>query len=128
MHGRDELAKVMRKHGLGIGSKTAEKAIGTVSHEMNYAHSDDVLAAIGAGKVSAKQVGTKLLKLMAKAGEGAEAGAGSRGVHARQADDGSARTSGGDRAAASRSRGSTTRSSGSRTAVIRCPATTSSAS
>jgi GTP pyrophosphokinase len=69
IHGRDELAKVMRKHGLGIGSKTAEKAIAQVSHEMNYAHADDIIAAIGAGKVSAKQVGTKLLKLMAKEGE-----------------------------------------------------------
>jgi GTP diphosphokinase / guanosine-3',5'-bis(diphosphate) 3'-diphosphatase len=69
IHGRDELAKVMRKHGLGIGSKTAEKAIATVSHEMNYAHPDDILAAIGAGKASAKMVGTKLLKLMAKEGE-----------------------------------------------------------
>ncbi len=69
VRGRDELAKVMRKHGLGIGSKTAEKAIEAVSKEMNYAHSDDILAAIGAGKISAKQVGTKLLKLMAKDGE-----------------------------------------------------------
>jgi GTP diphosphokinase / guanosine-3',5'-bis(diphosphate) 3'-diphosphatase len=72
IRGRDELSKVMRKHGLGIGSKTAEKAIATVSHEMNYAHADDVIAAIGAGKVSAKQVGTKLLKLMAKEGETAK--------------------------------------------------------
>ncbi len=72
VRGRDELSKVMRKHGLGIGSKTAEKAIGTVSHEMNYAHADDIIAAIGAGKVSAKHVGTKLLKLMAKEGEGVE--------------------------------------------------------
>ena len=69
MRGRDELAKVMRKHGLGIGSKTAEKAIEAVSKEMNYAHPDDILAAIGAGKISAKQVGTKLLKLMAKDGD-----------------------------------------------------------
>jgi GTP pyrophosphokinase len=59
----------MRKHGLGIGSKTAEKAIESVSKEMNYAHPDDILAAIGAGKISAKQVGTKLLKLMAKDGD-----------------------------------------------------------
>jgi GTP pyrophosphokinase len=72
VRGRDELAKVMRKHGLGIGSKNAEKAIGAVSQEMNYAHADDIIAAIGAGKVSAKQVGTKLLKLMAKAGEAAK--------------------------------------------------------
>jgi GTP pyrophosphokinase len=69
VRGRDELAKVMRKHGLGIGSKTAEKAIESVSKEMNYAQPDDVLAAIGAGKISAKQVGTKLLKLMAKDGD-----------------------------------------------------------
>jgi GTP diphosphokinase / guanosine-3',5'-bis(diphosphate) 3'-diphosphatase len=69
VRGRDELSKVMRKHGLGIGSKTAEKAIEAVSKEMNYAHPDDILAAIGAGKISAKQVGTKLLKLMAKDGD-----------------------------------------------------------
>ena len=69
VRGRDELAKVMRKHGLGIGSKAAEKAIDAVAKEMNYAHADDVLAGIGAGKISAKQVGTKLLKLMAKDGE-----------------------------------------------------------
>ena len=31
VRGRDELAKVMRKHGLGIGSKTAEKAIEAVA-------------------------------------------------------------------------------------------------
>jgi GTP pyrophosphokinase len=69
VRGRDELAKVMRKHGLGIGSKAAEKAIEAVAKEMNYAHADDVLAGIGSGKISAKQVGTKLLKLMAKEGD-----------------------------------------------------------
>jgi GTP pyrophosphokinase len=69
VRGRDDLAKVMRKHGLGIGSKAAEKAIEAVAKEMNYAHADDVLAGIGGGKISAKQVGTKLLKLMAKDGE-----------------------------------------------------------
>jgi len=69
VRGRDELAKVMRKHGLGIGSKAAEKAIDAVAQEMNYAHAEDILAGIGAGKLSAKQIGTKLLKLMAKDGE-----------------------------------------------------------
>ncbi|MGV8082400.1 MAG: RelA/SpoT family protein [Coriobacteriia bacterium] len=66
VRGRDELARVMRKHGLGIGSKTAERALGAVAREMNYAHADDVLAGIGAGKISPKQVATKLLKLMSK--------------------------------------------------------------
>ena len=69
VRGRDELAKVMRKHGLGIGSKSAEKAMDAVAREMNHACAEDILAAIGAGKASAKQVGTKLLKLMAKEGE-----------------------------------------------------------
>jgi len=67
--GRDELAKVMRKHGMGIGSKSAEKALDTVAAEMNYAKGEDLLAQIGGGKLSAKLVGTRLLKVMS--GEGA---------------------------------------------------------
>ncbi|HSK47812.1 MAG TPA: bifunctional (p)ppGpp synthetase/guanosine-3',5'-bis(diphosphate) 3'-pyrophosphohydrolase [Coriobacteriia bacterium] len=67
-HGRDELAKVMRKHGMGIGSKSAEKALDAVAEEMNYAKGEDVLAQIGAGKLSAKLVGTRLLKRMSKDG------------------------------------------------------------
>ncbi len=73
-HGRDELAKVMRKHGLGIGSKAAEKALDAVAEEMNYAKGEDLLAQIGAGKLSAKLVGTRLLKRMSKEAEGPEAG------------------------------------------------------
>jgi len=64
--GKDELAKVMRKHGMGIGSKAAEKALHAVAEEMNYTKADDLLAGIGGGKVSAKQAGTKLLKHMSK--------------------------------------------------------------
>jgi len=67
--GRDELAKVMRKHGLGIGSKSAEKALDAVAIEMNYAKGEDLFAQIGGGKLSAKLVGTRLLKLMSKDGE-----------------------------------------------------------
>ena len=69
VRGRDELTKVMRKHGLGIGSKSADKAIDAVAKDMNYAHAEDILAGIGASKISPKAVGTKLLKLMAKDGE-----------------------------------------------------------
>ena len=68
--GRDELAKVMRKHGLGIGSKSAEKALDAVAEEMNYAKGEDLLAEIGGGKLSAKLVGTRLLKRMSKDGDG----------------------------------------------------------
>jgi GTP pyrophosphokinase len=56
----------MRKHGMGIGSKAAEKAMDAVAAEMNYAKGVDLLAQIGAGKLSAKLVGTRLLKLMSK--------------------------------------------------------------
>jgi GTP pyrophosphokinase len=67
-HGRDELSKVMRKHGLGIGSKAAEKAMDAVAEEMNYVKGEDLLAQIGAGKLSAKLVGTRLLKRLSKDG------------------------------------------------------------
>jgi len=69
--GRDELAKVMRKHGLGIGSKSAEKALDAVAAEMNYAKGEELFAQIGGGKLSAKLVGTRLLKLMSKEPEAA---------------------------------------------------------
>ncbi len=67
-HGRDELAKVMRKHGAGIGSKSAEKALDAVAEEMNYAKGEDIFAQIGGGKLSAKLVATRLLKRMSKEG------------------------------------------------------------
>ncbi len=70
--GKDELAKVMRKHGVGIGSKAAEKVLDAVAAEMNYTKGEDLLAQIGGGKLSAKLVATRLLKHMSKEGEGPE--------------------------------------------------------
>jgi GTP diphosphokinase / guanosine-3',5'-bis(diphosphate) 3'-diphosphatase len=64
-HGRDILVKVMRKHGLGMSSPAANRALDTVATEMNFQESDDLLAHIGSGKASAKQIAGKLLKLMA---------------------------------------------------------------
>ena len=121
VRGRDELAKVMRKHGLGIGSKTAEKAIDAVAKEMNYAHADDMLAAIGAGKISAKQVGTKLLKLMAKDGEVAKPEPEVEEFTLDKPMIAAAQPAPQAAAAASRSRASTTCSSASRAAATRCP-------
>ncbi len=62
--GRDEVAKVLRKQGLPIGTAAAEQALEEVAGEMNYAAGEDLLAGIGAGKASAKQVVTKLIKHM----------------------------------------------------------------
>jgi GTP diphosphokinase / guanosine-3',5'-bis(diphosphate) 3'-diphosphatase len=66
--GRDELVKVMRKHGLGVSSPGATRALDSVAAEMNFQASEDLLAHIGSGKVSAKQIAGKLLKLMAAEG------------------------------------------------------------
>jgi GTP pyrophosphokinase len=71
--GKDELAKVMRKQGLGVGGATLAKAIEAVALDMNYQEADDLLAAIGAGKISPKQVVTKLIKRLAKEPPAAEA-------------------------------------------------------
>ena len=66
IRGRDELAKVMRKHGLGIGSKAAEKALDAVAKEMNYAHGEDLLAGSAPARSRPSRWARKLLKLMAR--------------------------------------------------------------
>ncbi len=63
-HGRDELGKVMRKHGLGLSGRATMRALDEVSTEMNFQSAEDLLAHIGAGKASAKQVAGKMLKIM----------------------------------------------------------------
>jgi len=67
--GKDELGKTLRKHGLGMSSSPSVRACEAVAHDMNYTATDDLLAAIGGGKVSAKQVATKVIKQM-NLGEG----------------------------------------------------------
>jgi GTP pyrophosphokinase len=64
--GKDELAKVLRKQGLGLTGAALAKALETVARDMNLQEADDLLAAIGAGKVSPKQVVTKIIKVVAK--------------------------------------------------------------
>ena len=65
-HGKDELMKVLRKQGLAVGWAALAKALETVARDMNLQEADDLLAAIGAGKQSPKQVVTKLIKILAK--------------------------------------------------------------
>lgn len=62
--GRDELLKVLRKNGLGLGSQGMPKALEAAAKEMNMQSADDLLASIGGGRSSAKQVVTKLIKLL----------------------------------------------------------------
>ncbi|MDP3630719.1 MAG: bifunctional (p)ppGpp synthetase/guanosine-3',5'-bis(diphosphate) 3'-pyrophosphohydrolase [Actinomycetota bacterium] len=63
--GRDELLKALRKQGLGLGSHGVGKALDAVAREANLHAADDLTAAIGGGKASAKQVVTKIIKHLA---------------------------------------------------------------
>jgi guanosine-3',5'-bis(diphosphate) 3'-pyrophosphohydrolase len=65
--GKDELQKILRKQGLSMGSSAGAKALAHVAKEMNFAESNDLVAHIGAGKVSAKLIVGKLIKLLAGA-------------------------------------------------------------
>ena len=62
--GKEELAKVMRRHGMGLSSAQTNRALEQVAAEVKLASADDLLAQIGAGKASPKQVAGKILKLM----------------------------------------------------------------
>jgi len=62
--GRDELQKIVRKQGLSISSHAGVKALGHVAKDLNYSEGDDLIAAIGSGKVSAKMVVGRLIKLL----------------------------------------------------------------
>jgi len=66
--GKDELGKVLRKQGMGVGASALGKALDLVARDMNLSEGDDLLAAIGSGKQSPKQVVTKLIKMLAKDG------------------------------------------------------------
>lgn len=64
--GKEELGKVLRKQGMHASASTLGKALDVVAREMNLTEGDDLLAAIGSGKQSPKQVVTKLIKVLAK--------------------------------------------------------------
>jgi GTP pyrophosphokinase len=68
VRGKDELGKVLRKQGMHVGANALGKALDLVAKDMNLAEGEDLMAAIGSGKQSPKQVVTKLIKVMAKDG------------------------------------------------------------
>jgi len=66
--GRDMLMKVMRKHGVSVATRKVEKELALVAHDMHYKTTDDLYAQIGSSKLSARLVGTRLLKQLAASG------------------------------------------------------------
>ena len=71
--GRDQLGREMRRHGMGISSTRSLKLLKAVAEEMGHKSADDLLALIGCGRQSARQVANKLLKqATSQQGEGEE--------------------------------------------------------
>jgi GTP pyrophosphokinase len=62
LRGREMLGREVRKHGMGLSSTRSLKALKAVSEELGHKSPDDLIALIGTGKQSARQVANKLLK------------------------------------------------------------------
>lgn len=64
-HARTELGHELRKSGYGISTVRTAKALAHLStEEYNYKNVDDLLAALGAGKVSIKTVAEKVVQIL----------------------------------------------------------------
>ncbi|MDR3307286.1 MAG: bifunctional (p)ppGpp synthetase/guanosine-3',5'-bis(diphosphate) 3'-pyrophosphohydrolase [Coriobacteriales bacterium] len=66
LQGRELLGREMRKNGLGISSTRSTQAIKQVAEELGFGISDDLMAHVGAGKMTAKQITNKLLRILTK--------------------------------------------------------------
>jgi GTP pyrophosphokinase len=73
LHGREILGREMRKHGMGISSARSAKALKAVSEALGHKDPDDLMALIGTGKQSARQVANRLLKEITTEQQGAAA-------------------------------------------------------
>jgi GTP pyrophosphokinase len=62
LHGRELLGREMRKHGAGISAARSVKAIRAVSESLGHKDPDDLMALIGTGKQSVRQIANRLLK------------------------------------------------------------------
>ena len=64
--GRGYLAVALRKHGLGISSQRVNKALDKVCDTTDYHDVETMLAAIGSGRLSAKQIAHRVDDLLAE--------------------------------------------------------------
>ncbi len=78
LHGREQLGREMRKNGLGLSSARSLQAVKKVSEDMGYLSPDDTYVMIGSGKLSAKQVANKMLRILLKTNESEQAGVAER--------------------------------------------------
>ena len=54
--GHEKLAREMRKHGIGISNAQSTRAIKSVAESLGYKDGEDMIVAIGAGKVAARNI------------------------------------------------------------------------
>jgi GTP pyrophosphokinase len=66
LHGREILGREMRRNGLGISSARSAHAIKKVSEDLGHNEADDLMALIGTGKQSARQVANRILRVLAQ--------------------------------------------------------------
>jgi guanosine-3',5'-bis(diphosphate) 3'-pyrophosphohydrolase len=62
--GRSDLGHELRKHGYGISAQRTTKAIDKVVEQLDFVKADDLFAAVGAGKLSVKQVANKVIGVL----------------------------------------------------------------
>jgi len=67
--GKDLLQKALRKQGLSLKSPVYHKMLEKIAADFNFNDSDVLLASIGAGKTSPKQVVTKIINAVNKVAE-----------------------------------------------------------
>ena len=62
--GRESLQKALRKQGANLNDLTYVRALDEVAREMNFSKTETMIDAIGAAKISAKQVAAKAIKIL----------------------------------------------------------------
>ena len=62
--GRGELARELRKRGYGISTPRSTKALARVSESLSFKETDDMLAAIANGKLTAKSIANKVQAIL----------------------------------------------------------------
>lgn len=72
VQGRELLTREARKDGYGISNARSTQALKRIAAELSYADVDEMLVAIGAGKMSAKQIANRLSRTLSKEALGEE--------------------------------------------------------
>ncbi|WP_058270162.1 RelA/SpoT family protein [Olsenella massiliensis] len=62
--GRSDLSHELRRRGYGISTPRTVRALDRVMSQLDYVRVDDLLAAVGAGKLSVKQVANKIVAVL----------------------------------------------------------------